>query len=318
MKDRRQRTDGGRQRGAGRRITLLVVLALAGLTLRAADDLAALIADRAAVERVYHDHRLGTKPPFEVAMPAALLERLVRTDLHKEAVLRKNYGVEIAQAMVDAEVQRIDATTRAPEILAELKAALGGDPARFARTMARPIIVERTLRARFENDDALHAAQRKISRDLRAQWLAAPSTVRVESLKTPQAGAMRQVTWQLSPRPIEDVPKKPATAPAVPTTGSASSATYTVAATVQLAQTLRAPETPGALPDKFYFEDLEPELQNVLRAQLRHASDVSAVIETPSAFLVFRADALTPATLTVSQSSTPKRSYDEWLAAQPE
>src|SRR5216684_4210992 len=48
-------------------------------------------------------------------------------------------------ARPDAEAERINATTRAPEVLAELKAALGNDPARFARTVARPIVVERTL-----------------------------------------------------------------------------------------------------------------------------------------------------------------------------
>src|ERR1700720_3637806 len=30
-----------------------------------ADDFSALCADRAAIERVYYQHRLGTKPPFE-------------------------------------------------------------------------------------------------------------------------------------------------------------------------------------------------------------------------------------------------------------
>ena len=37
-----------------------------------------LIADRAAMERVYHDHRTGTKPPFEQAMPPAPGESLSR------------------------------------------------------------------------------------------------------------------------------------------------------------------------------------------------------------------------------------------------
>jgi len=35
-------------------------------------DLAALCADRTAIEHVYYDHRLGTKPPFEQAMPPDL------------------------------------------------------------------------------------------------------------------------------------------------------------------------------------------------------------------------------------------------------
>ena len=37
-----------------------------------ADDMAALVRDRAAIERVYYNHRLGQKPPFEEALPPAL------------------------------------------------------------------------------------------------------------------------------------------------------------------------------------------------------------------------------------------------------
>jgi len=53
-------------------------------------DLAPLRLDRAAIERVYHEHHTGTKPPFAEAMPPALLERLVRADAQKEAILARN------------------------------------------------------------------------------------------------------------------------------------------------------------------------------------------------------------------------------------
>ena len=159
----------------------------------AGGDFAAQCADRTAIERVYHEHRTGTKPPFEQAMPRELIEQLTRQDRHKEAVLGKVYGVEITPAMVEAEVRRIDATTRAPEMLAEIKHALGDDPARFARAMARPIVVERELRRRFDNDDALHAAQRREAEQAREKLLAKQA---VEG--------MQEVTWQLTPRPEDD------------------------------------------------------------------------------------------------------------------
>ena len=85
----------------------------------------------------------------------------MKEDLHKEAVLRKAYGVVITPALLDAEVQRINTTTRAPEMLAEIKSALGNDPAKFAQAFAKPFLVERLLRDKFDNDEALHAAQRK-------------------------------------------------------------------------------------------------------------------------------------------------------------
>ena len=287
----------------------------------AADDFAALIADRAAVERVYHVHRTGTKPAFEQAMPRELLQKLVQAEVEKETVLQRVYGVTITPEMVAVEVRRIDTTTRAPEMLAELKAALGGDPERFARTVARPIVVERTLRARFENDDVLHAPQRKAAEELRVQLLAAAAGARVELLKASKSGSINEVTWQLTPRPADDSAPKSPGASATPVKGRAASAAYSVEATVQVAQVLGAPEAAGGKPgvereQKFYFEDLDPELQNVLRAQLGQPGDVSAVIETPTAFLLFVAKAKTPVELSVASFNLPKRSYEEWLAQQ--
>jgi hypothetical protein len=298
---------------------MLGVLVLA--TLGRNDDLAAVCVDRAAIERVYHDHRTGTKPAFEQAMPRELLEKLVQAEAHKEAVLQRVYGVTIMPEMVATEVRRIDTTTRAPEMLAELKAALGGDPARFARTVARPIVVERILRTRFESDDALHAPQRKVAEELRAQLLSAAAGARAELLKASKSGSINEVTWQLTPRPADDAPSKAPAMAATPVKGSATSAAYSVEATVQVAQVLGAPGSAGGKPgvereQKFYFEDLEPELQNVLRAQLRQPGDVSAVIETPGAFLVFVAKAKTPVELSVASFNLPKRSYEEWLAQQ--
>ena len=139
--------------------TLGFFLALSSSAMAA--DFTTHCADRAAIERVYYQHRLGDKPPFEQALPPATLENLVRQDLRKEAALRKTYGVEVTPALLDAEVQRINTTTRAPEMLAEIKAALGNDPEKFANTFAKPILVERELRQRFDNDDALHAATRR-------------------------------------------------------------------------------------------------------------------------------------------------------------
>jgi len=98
---------------------LLTWLALAAPAL--SGDFVALRADRAAIERVYYNHRLGEKPPFEQVLPPATLESLVWQDLRKEAALKQTYGVEVTPAMLDAEVQRINTTTRAPDILAEFE-----------------------------------------------------------------------------------------------------------------------------------------------------------------------------------------------------
>ena len=288
--------------------TMKPFLAIAALLLAggvaAAVDFAALAADRAAIERVYHTHRTGTKQSFEEAMPAALLEKLVHQDKAKEAALRKVYGVEITPALLAAEVERINTTTRAAEVLAEIKHALGDDAARFAAAMARPIIVERELRARFDNDDKLHAAQRQAADTARAGLLA----------KKPVAN-LHDVTWQLTPRPADD---KPAPAPTTPTEAKASSKTYRNEATAQVAQPLTPPDKAAPGKQQLYFEDLDPELQKVLRVQLQKPGDVSAVIEMPAGFLVFVVKEKTAATLSAASLSIPKRSYEEWLMQQPE
>ncbi len=266
--------------------------------LASADTLLESINDRAAIERVYHDHRTGTKPPFEQAMPREVLEHLVQGDRHKEAVLLKVYEVGVTPEMVEAEVRRIESTTRAPEVLAEIKQALGGDPARFARSVARPIVVERILRQRFDNDDALHAGQRATAEKARQQLLAHQA---VEG--------MRDITWQLGPRPAEGAPPAP-TAPSPP--AASASGSYSNEATVQVAQPLGGgTEKPGA--GKLYFEDLDPQLQKVLRAQLLKPGDTSAVIEPPATFLVFSAKEISATAITASCLSVPKRGYEEWL-----
>ena len=190
-----------------------------------AADLALRSADRAAIERVYYNYRLGEKPPFEKVLPPAALENLIRQELQKEAALKAIYGVEVTPAMLEAEVQRIDATTRAPEILAEIKRVLGNDASRFASGMVRPIIVERELRRCFDNDDKLHAAQR------REAELARESLLVGRTLDN-----LHDVTWQLTARPEVVAPE--ITAPPPKTESVAKSAAYSVEANAQIAQNL--------------------------------------------------------------------------------
>lgn len=307
---------------------MLLLLLLAAVTARAAaaNDFAARVADRTAVERVYAGHRTGSQKPFEQVLPPAKIEALVRDEAKKEAVLRRVYRVTITPAQVAAEVARINATTRAPETLAEIQRALGDDPARFARSVARPIVVERELRARFDNDDALHAAQRRLAEQARTGALAARKSgiaQEIAALKEVKAGTVNEtVSWKLTPRPAAD-PAAAATAPGLPTTPTSAqvgSRSYSIDATAQIAQTLSPPPRPPGQErerETPYFEDLPAELQQVLGVQLQKAGDVSAVIEMPNAFLVFVAREKTAETLQAASLSLPKKSFSSWLADQP-
>jgi len=276
-------------------------------SLARADDLSTLCADRTAVERVYYNHRLGTKPPFEQTMPPSLVEKLVREDLHKETVLKQKYGVEITALMLAAEVQRINTTTRAPDVLAELKAALGNDTNRFARTVVEPIVVERILRDKFENDDALHAAERQQAEKIRAELLAAkqnhatPDQLRV-LFKQLGSDQVSESNWRLG-KPPGELP------------GDHRELTNAQKPFDPNTQVVSPPRDPNGKPI-FYFDELPPELLQVLSVQLSRCGDLSAVIETPGIFLLYLCTEKTAVNLKVAILSIPKRNYEQWLAEQ--
>ena len=294
------------KRAEARAPLTLLLLSLCSIALAA--DLPSLCADRTAMERVYYNHRLGEKPPFEQVLSAATLENLVRQDLRKEAALKQAYGVEVTPAMLDAEVQRINTTTRAPEVLAEIKAALGNDPARFANVFAKPILVERLLRERFDNDDRLHAPQRRQVEQTRIELLAAKTNGAgceklLALLKRSYSNAVAETTWQLAARSAE-------------TKAPAADELDLKKRFGPNAQVLSSPHA-GGKDQKSYFDELPAELQNVLRTQLHQPGDVSAVIEVPGGFLLYVAKEKTEAVLSVATLSVPKRNYEQWLAEQP-
>jgi hypothetical protein len=255
-------------------ILLLVVAVNCAL---AATTRAEPIADRAAIERVYHSHRTGATETFEQALPADDLRRLVKRDTAREKFLRTHYGVEISAAQIAAETARIHATTRAPETLAEIKAALGGDAARFANAFVKPLLVERELRLRFASDDAFHASLRHVGEITRTNLLharaagaAAPELI--AHLTRAHSNAVAQITWRL---------------------GDGDPAASTPA-----------------------FASLPPQLREVLAVQLRAPADVSALIETPEKFLLFVVQEKTETKLTAACLVLPKPSCDDWLAIQ--
>lgn len=298
-----------------------VPLLLALCATATATDLTQLCAGRAAVERVYYNHRLGQKQPFEQASPPALIEKLVREDLRKEAALRAVYGVQILPAQLDGEVQRIQTTSRAPEMLAEIHSALGNDPAKFAVVFAKPFLVERLLRERFENDAAIHAPPRRLVEGVRGRVLAvnpAGFAARLGVLSVSHDGEVQEpVTWQLAPPPADDAAAPPAGA-ATPPASLASSGHYSIAATAQVAQALASPAMHrNDRQRQLYFADLPARLQDLLRAQLQQPGDVSAVVETPAAFQIYLLKDRSPSRLSVVVFTRRKLSFDEWLDQQP-
>jgi len=101
---------------------------------------------REAIERVYYAHQIGATKPFEEAVPRAVIERKVSSYLDREAALVAAGHAPITDEMLQREVRRIASSTRLPERLRELRAAVGDDPVLIAETIARPALIDRLAR----------------------------------------------------------------------------------------------------------------------------------------------------------------------------
>lgn len=266
-------------------------------------DMASLVQGRLAVERVYHEHRTGVKQPFEVAVPVAVVRSKVGLALKKEGLLRRVYGVEVSKGMVDREVARIDAKTRAPEMLEEIKGALDGDAASYAEVFVKPLVVERELRRHYHDDAARHAGERLKADEVREILLKAEVGERVKIMdgEGEMRGLVGEVVWELGERPeekaesgelcLEDLP---------PEVG-------------KLGPNAKNLTTGGEKNRKFYLEDVRKDLRRVIEVQLKKEGDVSAVIEAPQEFLLFLVTEKTEDVLGVKTLTVRKMDYGTWV-----
>ena len=273
-----------------------------------ADQFEDLCADRTAIEHVYYSHRTGTQKPFAEFLPPSSIRKLVDEDLHKESVLRSVYHVEISDAEIQAEVARMESSSRAPDVLKELEQALANDRNRIGRSLAKPFLVERTLRKHFADDSSLHQAQRQKIQDLRADLLKMKKEEEslIEILKAARSseiGVVDEVTWTFGQGNPSHVGS---TGQEVKSTGGAYSLEALPSSTNTASNSTLHP-----------FEDLPPRLQGVLKAQLNKPRDLSAVIELPTSFILCVLKERTRERISVTMVSSPKRDYDTWLRDQP-
>jgi hypothetical protein len=101
------------------------------------------------------------KPPFEEYVSEETLARRATEPLRMSAALERLYGAPITEADLQAELERQSKATKLPDRLREIRAALGNDPMLVAEAMARPILAENRLRARFQADESIQGPLRK-------------------------------------------------------------------------------------------------------------------------------------------------------------
>ena len=102
-----------------------------------------------AIEEVYWRHRIwpkdnpDPKPPLDVVISRAELEKKVTDYLRESEAVGKERGSEITASELQAEMDRMAQHTGQSDVLRELFAALGNDPFVIAECLARPILAGR-------------------------------------------------------------------------------------------------------------------------------------------------------------------------------
>src|SRR6201987_733626 len=104
-----------------------------------------------AIEEVYWRQRIWPKdnpqqkPPLAAIVSETQLERKVQDYLRKSQLITDQRQLAITAGELQAEMERMAAHTKHPEVLRELFEALGNDPFVIAECLARPALAERLL-----------------------------------------------------------------------------------------------------------------------------------------------------------------------------
>jgi N-acetylneuraminic acid mutarotase len=115
-----------------------------------------------AIEEVYWRHRIwpkerkDPKPSLDSVMSNAQLEKKVTDYLRNSQALEDYWQRPITAEQLQAEMDRMAAHTRQPEVLRELFEALGNDPFVIAECLARPALAERLLTNWYAYDQRIH------------------------------------------------------------------------------------------------------------------------------------------------------------------
>lgn len=124
------------------------------------------VACQTVIEDIRWSHRIwpsennSTKPQRSEILNDQQIRVKVEDGLRMEAALDGIYGIEINDAMLQAELNRMTGSTKAPVRLQELFDALGNDPVTITECLARPTLVRKQLYDRYAEDDNQHVGLR--------------------------------------------------------------------------------------------------------------------------------------------------------------
>jgi len=156
-----------------RRVPMLVATSLLSVSAVQARELtfAERVQAQEAIERVYYAHQIGVTLPFQEAVPHEVLDSKVRTYLKQSLALERIWDQPLTAAMLREEMERIARSTRMPDRLRELHAALGNDPFLIQECLVRPVLADRLARELMASDPTMHAEARRRAEQLRGELL---------------------------------------------------------------------------------------------------------------------------------------------------
>jgi hypothetical protein len=101
------------------------------------------------------------------------LKQLVASYTHAQVL--KNNGVTIDESTLNAEIERIDKTTQAPETLERIKKVFGDNKAAYKKVFILPTFADRTIYFDFFRDNKdIHAPAQRKAEDFLAKAIADP------------------------------------------------------------------------------------------------------------------------------------------------
>jgi N-acetylneuraminic acid mutarotase len=147
------------------------------------------IACQAEVERVYWRHHIAAPASFEESVPASVIRGKAEDVALKSAALERFWGVSITDEQLQAELDRMAASSKAPGTLRELFVALDNDPRKAAECLARPLLVDRLIQTYYARDQRFHG---ELKTRVQSELARTSSS---EGMKN-TGGLYREVEWQ--------------------------------------------------------------------------------------------------------------------------
>lgn len=145
-----------------------------------------------AIERVYWERRIwprenrAPKPALRDVLPPEQIEARALDVLRKSQALATLFARPITADDLQAEMRRMAASTRDPDLLRDLFAALGNDPFRIAETLARQTLADRWIREAYDRGAPDRGTEASPS-DFEAWWARTSPSVGADVL--PSAGS---------------------------------------------------------------------------------------------------------------------------------